>query len=77
MARFEAVFDPGEDDRLPEWVVVEWTSDNGKGCRSGSAVWRSYNLSTGEREAHEIAETMNHEWEIALQEACEFDRDFV
>lgn len=70
MARFEASFYPGEDnERLPEWQVVEWTYTNPKtGGRSGSVVWKSYNMETGEREANEMAAVLQHEYNLEFAE---------
>lgn len=68
MSRFEASYYPGEDnERLPEWTVVEWTYVNPEnGSKCGKTVWKTYDMESGEKEAKEMA------W--LLQE--EYNRDF-
>lgn len=70
MARFEAFFYPGEDDeRLPEWCVVEWTYVNPEtGAKSGDTVWKTYDMIDGEREAHEMAAILQHEYNLRFAE---------
>lgn len=77
MARFEADFDPGEDDRMPEWVVIEWTFDNGEGCRVGRTIGSFYGKNA-EVQAKEMAQILQegYEQEIADWEASEFDSDY-
>lgn len=68
MARFEAVFYEGEDDeRLPEWQVVEWTVDDGKGNRAGKTIWKTYDLVFGEQDAKDRAYHLQqvYDWETA------------
>ena len=64
MARFEASFYPGEDnERLPEWKVVEWTYVNtDNGSKSGRTVWKTYDLENGEKEANEMAWLLQEEY---------------
>ena len=66
MARFEASYYPGEDgERLPEWTVVEWTYVNPEnGSKSGRTVWKTYDMMNGEREAHEMAAILQHEYNM-------------
>lgn len=67
-ARFEAVYYPGEDDeRLPEWRVVEWTQVSSTGAKSGNTVWKSYNMEFGERDALEEAAIRQIHWEFAAE----------
>ena len=68
MARFEASYDPGEDnERRPVWVVVEWEHINSiSGAKTGRAVWKSYDMMDGEREAHEMAAIFQHEYNMEL-----------
>ena len=74
MARFEVEFYPGEDnERLPEWTVVEIESEQ-NGVRCGQVVWRSCNMQTGQQDAEIIAEDLNRDWAIAVEEASEFDQ---
>lgn len=71
MSRFEAVFDCGDDDRLPEWRVVEWISDDGCGNRIGNSVARASN----ELDAHQQAAILNAALEVEINgmQECEFD----
>lgn len=66
MARFEASYYPGEDnERLPEWTVVEWEYVNPtNGAKSGRTVWKTYDMINGEREAHEMAAILQHEYNM-------------
>lgn len=60
--RFEAFFYPGEDDeRLPEWNVVEWEYVNDNGSRFGSKVWSTYDMINGEAMAIAKAKELNNE----------------
>ena len=72
MARFEASYYEGEDnERLPEWTVVEWTHVNPKnGTKSGRTVWKTYDMLNGEREAIEMAAVLQHEYNLKF--ASEF-----
>lgn len=70
--RYEAVFDCGDDDRLPAWEVIEWTFDDGKGNRAGNTVDRFYG-SEAECEAHEVADLLNEAENINFDAGCEFD----
>ena len=69
MARFEAVYYEGEqDERLPEWRVVEWTIVNPEtGGKVGKTHWKTYDMEFGEREAKEKAYWMQevYNWEFA------------
>lgn len=73
MPRFEASFYPGEDnERLPEWSVVEWTYVNPKnGAKTGHCVWKTYDMIDGEREATEMAALLQHEYNL------EFAKEFA
>jgi hypothetical protein len=72
MARFEASFYPGEDnERLPEWCVVEWTYINPEnGSKSGNTVWKTYDMMNGEAEAKEMAAILQHAYNLEF--AVEF-----
>lgn len=71
MPRFEAVFDCGDDDRLAEWKVVEWTYDDGYGNRFGSKVAHANN----KLDAQQQAAILNAAQEVELNgmQECEFD----
>lgn len=57
MARFEAVYYDGEDnERLPEWRVVEWNRYTGK------TVWYTYDMFNGEAKAKEEAQARQEEY---------------
>ena len=68
MARYEAVLYEGEDDeRLPEWTVVEWSADDGHGNRAGKVVWKTYDMVFGEQDAKDRAYHLQqvYNWEFA------------
>ena len=60
-ARYSVEYYPAEvDERLPEWRVVEWTYVNPEtGSKSGRAVFRTYDMETGEAEATKRAALLN------------------
>lgn len=64
MAKFEAVFHPGEDDRLPEWCVVEWED----ACTPtiGSVVWKTYDMNFGEEHAKEMVNIFQFEYNLSM-----------
>lgn len=70
MSRFEACYEPGEcDERLPEWTVVEWDYVNpANGAKTGKIVWKTYDMISGEREAHEMAAIFQHEYNLRFAE---------
>jgi hypothetical protein len=72
MARFEAVFYEGDDDRLPAWEVVEWTFDNGQGNRSGRTV-ETFRGANAEEDAYDIAAFHNDMLLNPFESGCEFD----
>lgn len=49
MKKYEIDFNPGEDDRLPEWNVYELQSEL-NGVRVFKKVFTSYDLESGEEE---------------------------
>lgn len=53
MSKYTVEFYPGEDDRLPEWLVVE------DKC---NIVWKTTNMLTGEQDAHEMAFVFQEEY---------------
>lgn len=62
MSRYEAVYNPGEDDRLPEWLVVEWTvTPTG---RIGRTVENCGYSAEAEETAHDIAFILNRGAEL-------------
>lgn len=62
MPRFEASYYEGEEnERLPEWRVVEWTF-TGNGSKIGKTHWKTYDMINGEHEANEIAAVLQHEY---------------
>lgn len=71
MARFEAWFDCGDADRLPEWKVVKWSCESEFGSRSGETV--AYALD--QRDAQQQAAILNAALEVELNgmQECEFD----
>jgi len=73
MPRFEAWFDCGEtDERMPEWLVVEWCFTNPKnGARMGQTADHCANKS----EAEYLAVVLNaaYERELLANQECEFD----
>lgn len=42
--RFEAVFDDGDEDRYPEWVVIEWTYINYEGTRRAGNIVEKHGM---------------------------------
>lgn len=59
MSRYEAVYNPGEDDeRLPSWTVVEWTVTN-NGVRLGRKVEDCGCSDEAEETARDIAYVLN------------------
>jgi len=71
-ARFEALLDCGDDDRIPEWEVIEWDYTNPEnGSRYGHCVARAEN----ELDAKQQAAFLNaaRELESLEYQECEFD----
>jgi hypothetical protein len=71
MARFEAVFDCGDDDRVSEWKVVEWTYDDGHGNQFGSTIARAQTKLDAEQQAAILNTAL--EVELNGMQECEFD----
>ncbi len=71
MSRFEAVFDCGDDDRLPTWEVVEWDYDDGRGNRWGHRA----EFAADKHDAERTADLLNaaYERELVANQECEFD----
>lgn len=59
-ARYSVEYYPGEDnERLPEWRVVEWTFVNPEtGGKAGRSVYKTYDLEEGERECGSVLEAL-------------------
>lgn len=66
--RFEAyLYDGEENERLPEWRVVEWTYVNPEtGAKSGRSVFRTYDLENGRKEAEMIAANLQETYNLEL-----------
>jgi hypothetical protein len=75
MARFEAFFDCGDDDRVPEWCVVEWDWGNEFGSRSGHTAAQAVD----EEDAQRIASLLNVAYARSLfdDQECEFDKTLL
>lgn len=58
MPKYEAVYYPGEEDRLPSWSVVEWTVNNKVG-RIGRTVEDCGCSADAEEAARDIAYVLN------------------
>jgi hypothetical protein len=59
MDRFTAEYDSGDQDNLPQWVVVEWFEDLDDGLTCGAKVVSFAADTSGELEAKDIAYLMN------------------
>jgi hypothetical protein len=75
MTRFEASFDCGDDDRLPQWEVVEWTHAGPDGTRWGHRA--AY--ADDKHDAEHTASMLNAAYERSLYDTqgCEFDCEFL
>lgn len=81
--RFEACFEPGDDERLHGWEVIEWTTVNENG-RIGHCVAAFYGTNA-EAEAIKLAEEKQamyeeflyemeaQEWQRYNDQECEYD----
>lgn len=63
MARFEASFFPGEDDRMPSWDVVEWCHNDGCGNRIGRKV-ESFYSATAEQDAKQLTKVLQESYNL-------------
>jgi hypothetical protein len=72
MARFEAVFDCGDDEMLAHWAVVEWTFDDGQGNRIGRTIEKFFG-GNAEEDAYDIAAYHNDMRLNPFESGCEFD----
>jgi hypothetical protein len=67
-ARYSVEYYPGENnERLPEWRVVEWTFVNPEtGGKAGRTRYKTYDLEGGESACEEVRMVLQEEYNMEL-----------